>query len=78
MTGNCENLTVSTNIAYSKFLEYFSNFHFCRLHEKCPKSEFSSGQCFPIFGLNTEKYGPVKPPNSDSLAPVGFAGEANK
>ena len=30
------------------------------LREKCPNTEFFSGPYFPVFGLNTGKYGPEK------------------
>ena len=42
------------------------------LREKCPDTEFFSGAHFPVFGLNTGKYGPEKTRiwtlHSDSLS----------
>ena len=35
------------------------------LREKCPNAEFS-GPYFPVFALNTAKYGPEKTPYLDS------------
>ena len=40
------------------------------LHEMCPNTEFLSGPYFPVFGLNTGKYGPEKTPNLDTFDAV--------
>ena len=37
------------------------------LREKCPNTEFFSGPYFPVFELNTEKYGPQKTPYLDTF-----------
>ena len=40
------------------------------MNEKCPKMEFFSGPCFPVFSLNTGKYGPEKAPYLDTFHAV--------
>ena len=38
-----------------------------QLRGTCPNTEFFSGPYFPVFGLNTGKYGPEKTPYSDTF-----------
>ena len=40
------------------------------LREKCPNMEFFSGSYFPVFGLNTGKYGPEKTSYLDTFQAV--------
>ena len=44
------------------------------LREKCPNTEFFSGPYFPVFGLNTGKYGPEKTSYFNTFYAVIFNG----
>ena len=42
------------------------------LRENCPNKELFSRPYFPVFGLNTGKYGPEKTPYLDNFHAVTF------
>ena len=54
-------ITNSANTVTSeKPCNWEAHYQECTLREKCPNTEFFTGPYFPLFGLNTGKYGPEK------------------
>ena len=57
-----------------KFQSSSPNLRSVTRHEKCPKYRLISGPHFPIFGLNTGKYGPEITPYLDTFYAVSGSG----